>query len=880
VAGSGGSAGQIDLDLGLNFGEFQRQLAGIAGQATNMVGGAFKKLGGIVAAAFAVNSLIGFGREAINLASDLQEVQNVVEVTFGAMAQDINNFSKTALDEFGLSELAAKKYASTMGAMLKSSGLTGAAVRDMSLDMTRLSADMASFYNLSTDMAFDKIRAGISGETEPLKQLGINMSVANMEAYALSKGIQKSYEKMTQAEQTLLRYNYLLSVSGDAQGDFVRNGDSWANQLRVLTERWRIFQGTMGAAFINILTPTIRWINILIQKLQVAAEYFKAFSEVLFGDATGGAAGAAAAISDVGDASADMASGVKKAGKKVKGSLAGFDQLNTITQKTADSMDDISALGGNMGGLGGPIDVGTLDIDTDPIKAKVEGVVNGFKTSFNSVWTDVRRGWDNLKTVFKFSPFASAFEKLKEPFKVSFSNIFTGLSDMGTVLWNDVVNGLGGSLITTLSNWFTTNSGAIRDSLATNLGNIFNGAFQMGNFFSSLSEVMGQSIREATPSIVAAFEGLADAAFAVFDTRLYIVTDVFNRIWTFIAGWVEEHKEPLKEAFKGLFTGITDTADLFSGVIKDVFGSIKEFWEQWGKDILDVVLKPLSTLGDMILTTWNKHITPVWEELLGWLNKIWDESLSGLVDEVLGFVGRIAEVFGLLWDLAEPGLKSSWDNMMNFFRVGFNMLLDIVGPIVQGIIDIVKSIIKTLNGVIDFLVGTFTGDWERAWEGIKKTFVGIWDGIKAVFKMVFNVALGVVEGFINAAIAIINTFIRALNLAVQAVNKIPGVNIGELGTIPDVKIPKLAKGGLAYGPTLAMVGDNPGAHADPEVVSPLSKLQDMIGSAGDKDVVRLLQVLIDSVDRLASRPNSIEMNGTQLAYATNRYSDRLDRRGR
>ncbi len=186
---SGSSAGSIGLDLGINFNGFQRQLAGIASTASTMVGGAFMKLGGIIAGAFAIHGMVSFGREAINLASDLQEVQNVVDVTFGSMSSEVDAWSTQMIDSFGLSELSAKKYASTMGAMLKSSGLTGEAMKDMSKNMTELSADMASFYNLSTDMAFDKIRAGISGETEPLKQLGINMSVANMEAYALSQGM-------------------------------------------------------------------------------------------------------------------------------------------------------------------------------------------------------------------------------------------------------------------------------------------------------------------------------------------------------------------------------------------------------------------------------------------------------------------------------------------------------------------------------------------------------------------------------------------------------------------------------------------------------------------------------------------------------------------
>lgn len=206
-------------------------------------------------------AIIEFSKESIELASDLDEVQNVVDVTFGEGAKTIDSWSQSLISSFGLSELKAKKYSSTMGAMLKSMGLTDSQVLTMSQDMTELAADMASFYNLEHDEAFEKIRAGISGETEPLKQLGINMSVANMEAYAMSQGITKSYNAMTQAEQALLRYNYLMSVTSDAQGDFARTSDSYANSLKQLQENLSQISAQFGADLISAITPAINTLN-------------------------------------------------------------------------------------------------------------------------------------------------------------------------------------------------------------------------------------------------------------------------------------------------------------------------------------------------------------------------------------------------------------------------------------------------------------------------------------------------------------------------------------------------------------------------------------------------------------------------------------------
>lgn len=199
--------------------------------------------------------------ESMELASSLREVQNVVDVTFGAGASEVDRWAKAAKDAFGMSELKAKQFTGTMGAMLKSMGLADDQVVEMSTDLSGLAGDIASFYNLDLDTAFEKIRSGISGETEPLKQLGINMSVVNLEAYAMSQGITKSYDAMTQAEQAMLRYNYLLSVTADAQGDFSRTSDGYANQLRLFEENLNSIKTSIGNTLIDAATAALTMMN-------------------------------------------------------------------------------------------------------------------------------------------------------------------------------------------------------------------------------------------------------------------------------------------------------------------------------------------------------------------------------------------------------------------------------------------------------------------------------------------------------------------------------------------------------------------------------------------------------------------------------------------
>ena len=216
----------------------------------------------------ATGVLTKFGTSAIKTASDLQEVQNVVDVTFGKNANKIYDWANKASMSFGMSKLQAEQFTGTLGAMMKSMGLTDTAVVDMSTSMTGLAGDFASFYNLPIEEAFAKIRSGISGETEPLKQLGINMSVANLEAYALSQGITKSYQSMTQAEQATLRYNYLMNASKDAQGDFARTSDSLANQLRIAQLNLSSLGAEIGELLIPVAQECVKNFNTLTTKLR------------------------------------------------------------------------------------------------------------------------------------------------------------------------------------------------------------------------------------------------------------------------------------------------------------------------------------------------------------------------------------------------------------------------------------------------------------------------------------------------------------------------------------------------------------------------------------------------------------------------------------
>lgn len=325
----------------------------------NSFDGMLKKIVGGISAAAIGKAILDWGKAAIDAASDLEEVQNVVDVTFGGSANKIEKWAKEAGDQFGLTETQAKRFTSTLGAMMKSAGMSGDEIADISTDLAGLAADMASFYNLDFDTAFNKIRSGISGETEPLKQLGINMSVANLEAFALQQGLSKTFSEMSQGEQTMLRYQYLMQATADAQGDFARTSDGYANSQRRLETALETLKTKMGAPFLNVVatasTALADFISQITQeKPRTVLDDFadidvKTQEKIAQIEATAGEArtltdvldGIGTKLNKVGEGTIDAGSDIQKLLEPLEGATNGITAENELWIETCERLTEV-----------------------------------------------------------------------------------------------------------------------------------------------------------------------------------------------------------------------------------------------------------------------------------------------------------------------------------------------------------------------------------------------------------------------------------------------------------------------------------------------------------------------------------------------------------
>lgn len=441
------SVGNISLDLLFNTKDFQkalgktdslakkagRQLEGSfngAGSSLGSLTSAVKGFGIAAVAAFAVDKIVAFGKECLTLGSNLTEVQNVVDVTFGSMNKQVNEFAKGALTNYGLSETMAKQYMGTFGAMSKAFGFSTAQAYDMSAALTGLSGDVASFYNISQDEAYTKLKSVFTGETETLKDLGVVMTQNALDAYALANGYGKTTSKMTEQEKVALRLAFVQEKLALASGDYSRTSGQWANQVRTLTLQWQQFKATVGQGLINLFTPVIKVLNWVLAKLQVVAEAFKKFSEFVTGksgeDTSDGLGGIIGDLADLEDGTGDLGDKVEDTAKKVKKSIMGFDELHLLDDNDNEDLDGfLDKLGnafdevGNNSGGGNPIDPqiwqplieGSIDFKNKTKQAFEEAgeSADEFKTKLKGVlalFPELKKQADELK------------QKLKDTFKI------------------------------------------------------------------------------------------------------------------------------------------------------------------------------------------------------------------------------------------------------------------------------------------------------------------------------------------------------------------------------------------------------------------------------------------------------------------------------
>ncbi len=792
--------GSIRIDTRINQTGFNKGIAGIQG-SVNRLGSSLKSLAATVGLAFGVAQIVKFGKEAISLASDLNEVQNVVETAFGSMSTQVDAWAKNSIKQFGMSELAAKQMASTYMAMSVGSGLQGQGAADMAMKTAERAADISSFYNKSLEESDTMLKSIWTGETESLKQIGVVMTQTNLDAFALANGFGKTTSEMTQSEQIMLRYQYVMEQTRLAAGDFIKTQDSWANQTRILSEQWKQFLSIMGEALIQILTPALQFLNQFMSVLIGWAQTFSAVVSALFGkkvdtaaNAMSGAASSANSLagSTAGAAAAqdDLASSTAAANKELQKQTASFDEMNVLQSKT-------SSTGGSGGGSGsssaGGMGVPDLSGITS-VQDQVENSMSEFENLIKSkdwaglgayIADGLNRG---LQQVYEIISWDNVRPKV-EPFITGFTGTFNSL--VSHIDWDLMgrtvgagINTIVGTLVLLISGIDWVNIGAsFADGLNgmfaevdwNNIGvllgqrlmiawNVFYG-FVTNLNWGQVGYAIGTGINGAIANIDLAQVASSLAAFAIgILTALTIAIQTTD--WTAIGqqianalasvDWVGIGSG-LFNAGLTLLGGLLEAFTQLPGPVQIAAGVVGGFYTvAKGKELFDTLSTKYTELKDFFDKS-SKFIT---DTAIPKIKEGFDKFKTFIVDTA---VPKITGAFSTFKDFIVttviPKMTTSISGFFTFLAA--NPVILIIAAITAAVIalvaliatkgDEIQAMLKKVN---DFLQNIFAKDWTKVFgpvlgdvlNAFMRNVKNIWDSIKKVFDGVIDFIRGVFTG--------------------------------------------------------------------------------------------------------------------------------------
>lgn len=816
----------------------------LLGRQFEGLGTIVKRIGFLVGSAFAVGKLIQFGKESIELGSNLAEVQNVVDVTFTTMSDKVNEFAKNAMTSAGLSETMAKQYAGTFGAMSKSFGFSEQQAYDMSTALTQLTGDVASFYNISQDLAYIKLKSVFTGETETLKDLGVVMSQTALDQYALANGYGKTTSEMTEQEKVALRLAFVQKQLSAASGDFIRTSDSWANQVRVMQLQLQSLKATVGQGLINIFTPVLKVINTLLGKLATLANAFKSFTELITGkkssgQTSGSGAGLAGAgaiadtadqygqaadnASNLADSTEDVAKATKDATKAANGYLSPLDEINKYSSQTISSSPATGI--GNTSGNNFPTTAGNVDYGS-----LAEG-----ETVLDKISDSAKKLADLLKKLWK--PFQDAWKKegknTIDAANIALSGIAKLAKSVGKSLVEVWTNGTGTTMLTTMLR--------IAQNVLKAIGNIASGFADAWNKNNVGTQII-QNIADALVVVMKFVEKIAeDTAKWAANLNFYpLLVSIKNLTATF-APILESIGDTLEWIYKNVIlpmlkwvteTGLPTAINLLTTVVKtfsDNIGVIAAFFATWKTvELLSFIQQAGGVVGVLNLIK-----AAIYENVAAklvdkaetmYLTALYAKDFVVSIAQTVVSLGKQAAAFvantavkvaNTAAQVAMTAATTAWNAIcviatgatkalsaaVAFLTSPFGLVVVAIGAAIAiGVLlyknwDKIKEVAGAVWSWIKDKTVTFVNDIGTKLRNLATKIVTIWNNIKSsahekwtaiwstIGNLVGKIRDGIVEKFTSAKNRVVEIFGSIKDTIRNILNKVIGIINGAIGTV-------------------------------------------------------------------------------------------------
>lgn len=718
-----------------------------------------------------------------------------LEQTFGSMQFAAEEAMQRVADTSGIVAARLKGVGTSIYAFAKTSGMDSAQALEMMEEALQVAADSAAYYDRSLEDTSETLKSFLKGNYANDAALGISCTETTRNA-AANRLYGKSFQELSEAQKqlTLLQMVKDANDLAGATGQAAREADGWENVIGNLKETWNQLLAVIGQPLLKVAVSAVQELtsalSFLLEKAQVAVN---TLSE-LFGWELGNTASVTDNISQSVSSQNDLTEAVEETAKAQERSAAGFDKINTLASETESEtkkggIDQISTPTGEL-----PL---TLNADTSGASKTILKFISKVKGIFSQL-----RGW------------------LGSNFAPIFGNIWSGLIIETQKLYSTVqqifsdIQALGQPLAEYFQGDFTV---MLQTALAV-IGEILIGLYDSFNMI--FSDIWGIAVYPALSDFIniglPVITQFCTESLNAFGVLFNEVKSLFDMLW-------EDAARPV----------LGFVSDLWH----DLMESLQTFWNEWGKPIFDKFCDAIKLTGDTLKNVWNSFLKPVFDTFMEVVDNIWTEHLKPLVDNFLDFVGVLLD--GAL-DIYNNFILPIVDWFVNYFGPPiakvFGFIMETAGNAVNGVIDTVSHIIDALKGVINFITGVFTGNWKRAWKGVKEIFSGIWNALSDIVKVPINIIIDLVNGLTGAVESALNWIIDGINtLSWEIPDWVPFVGGETFGfDVPNIDIPEiphLAKGTVVpanYGNFLAVLGDN---KRETEVVSPLSTIKKAVGEA-------------------------------------------------
>lgn len=739
LAGAGSKVGSATSSMNKGFDLF----SGSSKKVKTSGKGIASAIGKVYATYWMLFRAMGMFRKAMDISSDLTEVQNVVDVTFGNMKKKIEDFSKISLSQYGMSALTAKDIASRYQAMGVAMGFSQKKMSDMSIELTKLAADMASFYNVEQKDVAKSLEAVFTGQTMPLRKYGIDLTQATLKQWALNNGLNANIKSMSASEKMWLRYQYVMANSQQVMGDFARTSDSWHNQLVLLAGGFQSLGSIVGGSLINAFKPFVRALNAVMLKVIQFAEVVSNALGAIFGWKYEGGGGISDDFSDAADSADDLAGSTGDAAKNTKkmaDNLQSFDKLNVISSSDGKGS---GGSGGGGAGAGGTAGSGGQWVETD------------------SIW---KKYTSDIDTLYKLGEYIS--DTLTKALQdINWDNIYRGAENFGSglasflnglikpELFKAVGESVAGALNTALH--FLDSFGETFEW--TEFGNSIaagvNGFFDKFDF-ALLADTLNTWVDGLEAALIAAVKNISWQK--IFDSAGVLLDKLeLDTIAVMIGGFFLTRKSEARKKIIGTLSDALIGLPISLFNLKFILASCAGF---------DIGNAPITVIGNAIIDAVDNFILEHFGESVGnaigesllllvsaGVGAAWGGPIGAAIGAAIGvaldtfivkgewvtkFWKKLGETLfnwdqaSVMWDYTKQVFENAF-NADNFIEFGANIVLGIISGISTGITWLLEPIADLFNFIV---------------EGICNIF-GIHSPAKNMEPYGQNILRGIIEGF-------------------------------------------------------------------------------------------------------------------------------------